>query len=99
MRRRLAARRFALAFVFLAGAPLVAAAQTGPGGLDDEIRDRILISLQQRGGLAPGTRPKCFPAHINDTVAAARFQCPTAAPNGQQRFPSAQSLWGILGRY
>mgnify|MGYP001472133251 CR=1 FL=1 len=66
-------------------------------GLEDETRDRVLLIHQSRGTLAPGTRPKCFPAWMDDTVAASQYQCPWERPNGQPRLPTARSLWGILG--
>ncbi|KAF0137202.1 MAG: hypothetical protein FD152_634, partial [Xanthobacteraceae bacterium] len=45
-------------------------------GLEDETRDRVLLVHQSRGTLAPGTRPKCFPARMDDTVASSQYQCP-----------------------
>lgn len=85
-----------LATVLALPAALPARAQSG---LDDETRERVLLTLQSRGHLAPGTRPKCFPAGMNETVTASQFNCPWDRPNGQPRLPSAQSLWGILGNY
>ena len=85
-----------LATVLALPAALPARAQSG---LDDETRERVLLTLQSRGHLAPGTRPKCFPAGMNETVTAGHFRCPWDRPNGQPRLPSAQSLWGILGNY
>lgn len=66
-------------------------------GLEDETRDRVLLVHQSRGTLAPGTRPKCFPTRMDDTVASSQYQCPWDRPNGQPRLPTARSLWGILG--
>lgn len=85
-----------VAAVLTLPATLPARAQSG---LDDETRDRVLLTLQSRGQLAPGTRPKCFPAGMNETVTTGQFRCPWDRPNGQPRLPSAQSLWGILGNY
>lgn len=68
-------------------------------GLEDETRDRVLLVHQSRGTLAPGTRPKCFPARMDDTVASSQYQCPWDRPNGRRPLPTARSLWGILGGY
>ena len=65
--------------------------------MQDETRDRVLLIHQSRGTLAPGTRPKCFPSNVDDTVARAQFQCPWEATNGRPRFPWAQRLWGLAG--
>jgi hypothetical protein len=86
----------ALALIAAIGGP---AATARAQGLDDETRDRVLIIHQSRGTLAPGTRPKCFPPNVDDTVARSQFQCPWERPNGQPRYPTARSLWGILGGY
>lgn len=66
--------------------------------MQDETRDRVLLLHQSRGTLAPGTRPKCFPSNVDDAAARAHFQCPWDAPNGQPRFPSARTFWGLAGR-
>jgi hypothetical protein len=89
-------RSTAFAALFLISAGLPAQAQTR---LYDETRDRALLVLQSRGMLAPGTRPDCFPPQVDQTVASSQFRCPWDPPNGQPRFPSALSLWGLLGNY
>jgi len=87
----------AIAFAALAIALSTGAA--GAQGLEDETRDRVLLIHQSRGTLAPGTAPKCFPSNVDDTVAGSQYQCPTARRNGQPRYPTARSFWGIFGNY
>lgn len=87
--------RLALAALLFAASVGAAGAQ----GLEDETRDRVLIIHQSRGTLAPGTAPKCFPPNVDDTVARSQYQCPWSRPNGQPRYPTARSLWGLLGSY
>jgi hypothetical protein len=87
-------KRFVLAALFVAA---TAPAFAQPI-MQDETRDRVLLMHQSRGTLAPGTRPKCFPSNVDDAVARAQFQCPWDPPNGQPRFPSARSFWGLAGR-
>jgi hypothetical protein len=88
----------ALALAALVAISATAHVRADPA-MDDETRDRVLLVHQSRGTLAPGTRPKCFSAKIDDTVASSQFRCPWDPPNGQPRFPSALSLWGLLGNY
>ncbi len=90
--------RFRLAALALTAVVLAAPPALSRGaGLEDETRDRVLLVHQSRGTLAPGTRPKCFPARMDDTVASSQYQCPWDRPNGRPRLPTARSLWGILG--
>ncbi|WP_439572209.1 hypothetical protein [Phreatobacter sp.] len=65
----------------------------------DETRDRVLIIHQSRGTLAPGTRPRCFPPSVDETVARSQYQCPFDAPSGRPPYPTARSLWGIFGNH
>lgn len=94
-RTRIGVAALALAALTLTASPGFARG----GGLEDETRDRVLLVHQSRGTLAPGTRPKCFPARMDDTVASSQYQCPWDRPNGRTRLPTARSLWGILGGY
>lgn len=89
-------RSTAFAALLALAAAMPAHAQSG---LDDETRDRVLLIHQSRGTLAPGTRPKCFPARMDETVASAQFQCPWGRPNGQPNLPTARSFWGLVGNY
>ena len=86
---------FGFAAAMLVSAGIGAKAQ----GLEDETRDRVLLVHQSRGTLAPGTRPKCFPARVDETVASSQFQCPWDAPNGRRPYPTARSFWGVFGNY
>ncbi len=83
----------ALSLLAASAAALPARAQT----FDDETRDRALLLHQSRGTLAPGTRPKCFPARMDETVASSQWQCPWDRPNGQPRLPTIRSLFGLTG--
>lgn len=74
-----------------------AALPAGAQNFDDETRDRVLLIHQSRGTLAPGTRPKCFPTRMDETVASSQWQCPWDRPNGQPRLPTVRSLWGLTG--
>lgn len=85
----------ALAALLIAASAGAASAQV----MQDETRDRVLLVHQSRGTLAPGTAPKCFPSNVDDTVAGSQYQCPTARRNGQPRYPTARSFWGVFGGY
>lgn len=84
-----------LAALVTIGAALPASAQA----MQDETRDRVLLIHRERGTLAPGTRPKCFPSNVDDTVARSQFQCPWDQPGGQPRYPTIRSFWGLTGNY
>jgi hypothetical protein len=90
-------RHIAIAFTVLVLASGAALARGE--GMEDETRDRILLVHQSRGTLAPGTRPKCFPTRVDDTVASSQYRCPWDRPNGQPVYPTARSFWGLLGNY
>ena len=47
---------------------------------EEEIRDRYLLVMQERGGLAPGTRPTCFPAWKTQMVEHYYKSCPWDEP-------------------
>lgn len=83
-----------LALLAAASLPVPAVAQVNA---NDEVSDRIMIIHQQRGTLAPGTRPKCFGPGMDETVSRAFFQCPWDRPNGLPRPPTIRSLWGLTG--
>lgn len=85
-----------LAAILLAGAG--GSLRAEPSVLD-ETRDRVLIIHQSRGTLAPGTRPRCFPPSVDETVGRSQYQCPYDAPSGRPPYPTARSLWGILGSH
>lgn len=84
-----------LAALLSVGAVLPVSAQS----IQDETRDRVLLIHRQNGTLAPGTRPKCFPGNVDDTVASSQYQCPWDQPNGRPRYPTARSFWGLTGNY
>lgn len=65
--------------------------------LEDETRDRVLLTHQSRGTLAPGTRPKCFPSGVDDTVAASQYRCPWERASRLPRYPTIRSGWGLFG--
>jgi hypothetical protein len=90
----------------IAAAGLAALLLTGTGGIAraepsmlDETRDRVLIIHQSRGTLAPGTRPRCMPPQVDETVGRSQYQCPWDAPSRRPPYPTARSFWGLLGSY
>lgn len=91
-------RMIAAGLAALAAIPLLAVS-AGAQALQDETRDRVLLIHQSRGTLAPGTRPKCFPSNVDDTVARSQYRCPWEGPNGRPNYPTARSLWGLFGDY
>lgn len=91
---RLAAACLAALLVASAGGAL----RAEPSMLD-ETRDRVLIIHQSRGTLAPGTRPRCMPPQVDETVGRSQYQCPFDAPSGRPAYPTARSFWGLFGNY
>lgn len=47
---------------------------------EEEIRDRYMLVMQDRGGLAPGTRPACFAAWKTQVTEAYYKTCPWDVP-------------------
>lgn len=52
---------------------------------EEEIRDRYLLTMQDQGGLAPGTRPACFPAWRTQVTEAYYKSCPWDEPRRPRR--------------
>ncbi|ALK09759.1 hypothetical protein [Blastochloris viridis] len=78
---------------------MVAAAVLVLGGTaclaeEEEIRDRYLLVMQERGGLAPGTRPACFAAWKTQVTEAYFKSCPWDAPRRAR--PRAAESWDIF---
>ncbi|KAA5599896.1 hypothetical protein [Blastochloris sulfoviridis] len=52
---------------------------------EDEIPDRFLLVMQERGGLAPGTRPTCFAAWKTQVTEAYYKPCPWDQPPSKRK--------------
>jgi radical SAM superfamily enzyme len=77
----------------MAGAAVLLLCWTSCNAEEEEIRDRYLLVMQEHGGLAPGTRPTCFPAWKTQIVEHYYKTCPWDEPRRPRR--PARS-WDII---
>ena len=62
---------------------------------EDEIRNNYLLVMQERGGLAAGTRPSCFPAWKTQVVEHHYKACPWDQPRRSKK-RRYMSTWDII---